>query len=59
MEKLGKMVKVVAGASGSRRITIPKKISDHTDLQAGEFVYVSVNEENKIMVEPMQFIRKK
>ena len=58
MEELGKIVKVVAGASGSRRITIPKKISEYTDLQAGEFVYVSVNEENKIIVEPMQLIRK-
>jgi len=56
MDELGKIVKVVAGASGSKRITIPKKISDHINLKAGEFVYVTIDGNEKIVIEPVQFI---
>ena len=56
MKKLGKTVKVVAGASDSKRITIPKIVSDYANLQAGDIVYVSIDDDKKIIVEPMRLI---
>ena len=56
MGELAKIIKVVSGASGSKRITIPKEISERIGLKGGDYVIVKYEGKNRILIQPVKFI---
>jgi len=54
LERLQRLVKVVSGYKGSKRITIPKEISEKIGLKEEDYVIVRYEGNGKITVAPAE-----
>ncbi len=52
MERLEKLVKVVSGYNGSKRITIPKEISEKMGLKEEDYVIIRYDGNKQMIVAP-------
>ena len=57
--KMEKLVKVVAGNRGSRRITIPKEICEKLELEDDDYVVVSYNGNKTALITPVEIKKRK
>ena len=54
-----KLIKVVAGNRGSKRITIPKEICEKLELKDDDYVVVSYNGNKTALIAPVEIKRRK
>lgn len=57
--KMDKLIKVVAGNRGSKRITIPKEICEKLDLKDDDYVVVSYNGNKTALIAPVDIKKRK
>jgi len=56
---MDKLIKVVAGNRGSKRITIPKEICEKLDLKDDDYVVVSYNGNKTALIAPVDIKKRK
>ncbi len=59
MDKLEKLVKVVSAQNGSKRITIPKEISEKMNLKNEDYVIVRYENDRRLIVAPAEITMRK
>ena len=57
--EMEKLIKVVAGNRGSKRITIPKEICEKLDLKDDDYVVVSYNGNKTALIAPVDIKKRK